>query len=163
VDADEFWKRSICHEAGHIVIAFNMGLTVDSVRLDKRLLATHISNLDAPEMIGDRQHIFLAGGIAGELSVFGDYDELGAYSDQEKIHNRGGAGILKYSTTARNILHENEACFSLLRQKLSQSWTAAASAAQFEDDPDTFEILSVIEIQEILQACRRICTGLIKL
>jgi hypothetical protein len=92
-------------------------------------------------MIGDPQYIFLAGGIAGELSVFGDYDELGAYRDQEKIHDREGAGIEKDSTTARNILHENVACFTLLRQKLSRSWTTAASAAQFEDDPDTFDPL----------------------
>jgi len=70
-------KRAACHEAGHIIVAFKLGIRVESVRVANGLLLTDVwaDDLDSTSRPKIDRYAFLAGGsLASNSSLGGDYD-----------------------------------------------------------------------------------------
>src|ERR1700752_2494620 len=94
----QFMKRASSHEAGHIIVAFKLGLRVECVRVQNGLPLTDVwaDDLDSTGRTAEDRYAFLAGGIAGEKVVLGDYDRKAMQDDQNKITQRGGGRIDDY-------------------------------------------------------------------
>jgi hypothetical protein len=151
----EFMKCAICHEAGHIVVAHNLGIAVQCVRVAGRLTITDVQmrDLDSPSRARLEKYIFLAGGIAGEQFVLGDYDREGMQDDQNKITQRGGGPIDDYLPKALSILETSKSCIDRIRQAMTLNWASARAEAQVSSDPDSYEVLSRVQLMHILQGC----------
>jgi hypothetical protein len=151
----EFMKRAICHEAGHIVVAHNYGIAVEGVKVAGGLTITdvHMGDPDSPSLGAREMYIFLAGGIAGEQYVLGSYDRAGMQNDQTKISEWGGGPIESYLRDALAIVGASKSSLNQIRKKLSSNWIIARAEAQFCSDPDSYPILSRVELQDILRSC----------
>ena len=154
-EMDEFMKRASCHEAGHIIVAFKLGIPVEAVRVENRLLLTDVwtDDLDSTARPAIDRYAFLAGGIAGEQFIFGDHDRVAMRDDQAKVTQRNGAAIDTYIPEARAILNANKSLFDRTTLDLTAQWIYARAEAQFSFDPDSYEILSRMEIDQMLQRC----------
>lgn len=143
-------KRAICHEAGHATTALHLGFCVQKIALCHGRLNT-LTDMDSPAQTPLNQHIVLAGGIAGEKMCLADseYDQDGAVSDQREISRRGGGNIGLYLQPASDIIRSNRTRFCELQKRLSLRWLKARAEAQWGSDPNSFELLSQEEIQEI--------------
>jgi hypothetical protein len=151
----QFMKRASSHEAGHIIVAFKLGLRVECVRVQNGLPLTDVwaDDLDATGRAAEDRYAFLAGGIAGEKVIFGDYDRKAMQDDQNKITQRGGGRIDDYLQGALSIVEASKSCVDRLRQTMTLNWVSAQAEAQFSSDPDSYEILSGVELMHILQNC----------
>jgi hypothetical protein len=151
----EFMKRAACHEAGHIIVAFKLGIRVESVRVANGLLLTDVwaDYLDSTSRPKIDRYAFLAGGIAGEQFIFGDYDRIAMRDDQAKVTQRNGAAIETYIPEALAIVTANESCLGRIRQQLTINWIAARAEAQLCSDSDSYPILSRVELDDILRSC----------
>jgi hypothetical protein len=141
-------KRAICHEAGHAVVALHLGFHVEKIDVSGGFPRV-ICGLDSPEKSKEERFILLAGGIASETLYYGDFDQEASRRDQSMICDRGGGAIESYVSQALGILRLNECCLRRLRERLSVAWVKAAAEAVFEPGPDSFEILSQAEIDDI--------------
>jgi hypothetical protein len=144
-------QRAICHEGGHAIIALHFGFSVQQIAIAHRRPYLLTSDLDSPQRTAQERYIFLAGGIASEISCYGHYDQEGMRLDQKMICERGGGPIENYVPDALKIIRSNEACLTRLRGELTARWVAAAAEAAFESDPDTFELISRQELKNIWQ------------
>jgi len=104
-EMDEFMKRASCHEAGHIIVAFKLGIRVEAVRMENGLLLTDVwkDDFDSTARPAIDRYAFLAGGIAGEQFIFGDYDRVAMRNDQAKVTQRNGVEIETYLPEALAI------------------------------------------------------------
>lgn len=154
-EMSEFMKRATCHEAGHIVVAFKLGIRVEGVRVANRLLVTDVraDDLDSASRPAIERYAFLAGGIAGEQFIFGGYDRVAMQDDQKKVTERNGTAIETYLPKALAILTASESCLCRVRKELSIKWMQAYAEAQFTSDSDTYPILSRTELDDILRSC----------
>lgn len=155
----EFMKRAACHEAGHIIVAFKLGIRVEGVREANGLLLTEVwaDDLDSTSRPAMKRYTFLAGGIAGEKFIFGDFDPQGMQDDQTKIAQRNGVGIEIYLFEALAIVSANKSCFDRIRKQLTNNWIAARAETQFcsdsDCDSDSYTILSRSDLDDILSVC----------
>jgi hypothetical protein len=143
-------KRAICHEAGHAITALYLGFYVQKIAVCKGLLITWV-DLDSPQKSLHERCIVLAGGIAAEQFLYKDkeYDREAARDDQRKISERGGGRIETYVQAAIDIIRSNEQPFGELQERLRCRWAVERAEAQWESDPDSFEVLSGQEIKKI--------------
>ena len=144
-------NRAMSHEAGHAVIGLHFGFEIAGIAVTNRLPLTSISDLDSPERTPEERYIFLAAGIASETLVFGDYDQGAMGSDQRRIYKRGGGIITEYLPDALEILRKNEGRLNRVRTQLALNWISARAEAQFSDNPDSYELLTKQELDEIWQ------------
>ena len=147
VNADT--KRAICHESGHAVIALHFGFDIERIAITHRWPSVVTSNLDSPQRTTQERYIFLAGGIASEIFIYGHYDQQGVRLDQNMICERGGGLIENYVPDALKIIRSNETRLTRLRKELTAKWVSAAAEAAFDSDPDTFELMSRPELEFI--------------
>jgi hypothetical protein len=47
----------------------------------------------------------------------------------------------------------SNSCFERIRTAMTLKWISARARAQFDSDPDSYEILSRTELDQILQGC----------
>lgn len=148
-------KRASCHEAGHIIVAFKLGIPVEAVRVENRLLLTDVwtDDLGSTARPAIDRYAFLAGGIAGEQFVFGDYDPIAMRNDQAKVTQRKGVEIETYLPEVLAIVSANKSCLGHVRRQLHLNWIAARAEAQFCSDSDSYTILSRSDIDDILRVC----------
>jgi hypothetical protein len=144
-------NRAMIHEAGHAVIGMHFGFDIAGIAVTNRLPHTSISDLDAPDKTPEQRYIFLAAGIASETLSLGDYDQQAIGSDQGFIYGRGGDVITHYLPAALEILRANESRLNRLKNQLALKWISARAEAQFSSDPDSYELLSRQELDEIWQ------------
>jgi hypothetical protein len=144
-------NRAMSHEAGHAVIGMHFGFDVAGIAVTNRLPHTSISDLDAPDGTPEQRYIFLAAGIASETLFFGDYDRQAIGSDQRFINERGGGVITDYVPAALEILRANKGRLKRIKDQLALRWISARAEAQFSSDPDSYELLSRQELDEIWQ------------
>ena len=149
-------KRAACHEAGRIVMAFELAIRIKSVRVVDGVLFTDVmeDDLDSASRPAMERYAFLAGGIAAEKFKLGDYDRGAMGNDQEKVTQRNGAAIEIYIPDALRILATKEACLDRIRKQLTTKWIEARAAAQFDPDPDSYLIMSTTELDKILRYCK---------
>jgi hypothetical protein len=141
-------KRAICHEAGHTVVAMHLSFRVERIEVSERLPRV-ICDLPVQRTQRDRC-VFLAGGIAGELSCgYASYHPLACRRDQSQISEIGGGSIEVYLPEALDILRSEKTFFCELRKKMTHAWLEAEAASTFGSDSDSFEILSGGEIAGI--------------
>jgi hypothetical protein len=144
-------KRAICHESGHVIVALHLCFHVERIAIAHGRPHLLTSNLDSPQRTAQERYIFLAGGIASEISIFGDYDYAGVRLDQNMLSERGGGPIENYVPDALKIIQSNENRLSRLRKELTARWIAAAAEAAFDSDPDTFELMSCSDVERTWQ------------
>jgi len=154
-EMDEFMKRASCHEAGHIIVAFKLGIPVEAVRVENRLILTDVwkDDLDSTARPAIDRYAFLAGGIAGEQLVFGDYDPVAMRNDQAKVTQRNGVEIETYLPDALAIVSAGKFCLDHVRRQLYLNWITARAEAQFCSDSDSYTVLSRSDLDDILRAC----------
>jgi hypothetical protein len=145
-----FVKRAISHEAGHIIVAWYFGITVECVRVTKGMPNTVVRDLDSPQVMASERFIYLAGGIAGEQFTFGDYETTAMGGDQREIYERKGEQIASYLPYALRIIESQNPNYQRVREQLSLGWITAQNEAKFEDDTDSFDLLSRSELEQIL-------------
>jgi len=143
-----YLKRAICHEAGHVVVALNLGFHVENILVSQRRPSVRI---DLDSRTAPESYIVLAGGIAGEKFVMphAGYDELGAQDDQRKISERGGGPIEAYLPDALHFVRSNQMVFEDLRRQLTP--LLLGFEAQYEESS---ELLSHEEIERIWRSSR---------
>jgi hypothetical protein len=144
-------NRAMNHEAGHVVIGLHFGFNIVEIALTNRLPHTSICDLDSEDKTPEHRYIFLAGGIASESLVFGDYDQGAMGSDQRLIYERGGGVITDYVPAAIEVLRANQGRLNRLNHQLALKWICARAEAQFSSQPDSYELLSRQELDEIWQ------------
>lgn len=142
-------NHAMSHEAGHAVIALYFGFDIAGIAVTNRLPHTSISDLDSPERTPEQRYIFLAAGIASEYLSFGNYDEEAMGSDQRFIHERGGGIITGYLPDALDILRANEGRLNRIKNQLALKWVSGRAEAQFSEHPDSYELLTRQELDEI--------------
>jgi hypothetical protein len=142
-------NRAMSHEAGHAVIALHFGFDIAGIGVANRLPYTSISDLDSPERTPEQRYIFLAAGIASEYLAFGDYDEGAMGSDQKFIQEWGGGIITDYLPDALDILRANESRLNRIKNQLALKWVSGRAEAQFSETPDSYELLTRQELDEI--------------
>ena len=154
-EMNEFMKRATCHEAGHIVVALKLGIPVEAVRVGHRLILMHVSenDFDSTARPAIDRYAFLAGGIAAEQFIFGDYDRSAMRDDQTKVTQRNGVAVETYLPEALAIVSANKYCLDHVRRQLHLNWIAARAEAQFCSDSDSYTILSRSDLDDILRAC----------
>lgn len=119
--------------------------------MTNRLPHTSISDLDSPEHTPERRYVFLTGGIASEYLSFGNYDEEAMRADQRLIYERGGGIITDYLPDAPEILRASEGRLNRIKNQLALKSISARAEAQFSSDPDSYELLSRQELDQIWQ------------
>jgi hypothetical protein len=144
-------SRAMSHEAGHTVIGLHLGFDIAGIAVTNRLPHTSISDLDSAEKTPKQRYIILTGGIAGESLLFGDYDQEAMGSDQRLMYERGGGVITDYLPDALEILRANEGRLNRIKDELALKWIIARAEAQFSADPDSYELLSRQELDQIWQ------------
>lgn len=144
-------KRAMCHEAGHAVVGLYFGFDIEGIAVTNRLPHTSISDSDLSERAPEQRFIFLAAGIASEYLSFGNYDGQAMGSDQRLIYESGGGLITEYLPAAMDLLRANETHLNRIKDKLALKWISARAEAQFSSDPDSYELLSRHELDEIWQ------------
>ena len=148
-------ERAICHEAGHAVAALHLSVYVEQIKVTDGRPNSKI-DLDSMQKTLEERCIVLAGGIAGEKFFYGDYDKEASQSDQNMISERGGGDIREYLVEALKIMSHREICLREFKQQLRAGWVKGAAEAQWESNPDSFDLLSRDEIQRIWNdACRK--------
>lgn len=141
--------RAMRHEAGHYVVGRHLGFCIQHIGLKNRLPATLAErNSDLGQSVLE-WCTFMAGGIASENIYFGKYDPLGAASDQRSIHSIKGGSIEEYLPEALRILKINQRRLDSISSRLESASAIARIEAQFASDPDTYEILSNQELDQI--------------
>ena len=93
-------ERAFCHEAGHVVVARYFGISVDSVKMVGGYPVTYVYISELNQLPASQQYAYLAGGVAAEQFVYGDYDTLGMGGDQAEITRRHGGAIGLYPLPA---------------------------------------------------------------
>ena len=144
-------NRAMIHEAGHAVVGMHYGFNIAGIAITNRLPHTSISDFDAPEKTADQRYIFLAAGIASETLATGHYDQQAMGADQKLIYERGGSVITDYLAAAQEILRANEGRLNRVMNQLSLNSITARVEAQFSSDPDSYELLSRQELDELWQ------------
>ena len=71
--------------------------------------------------------------------------------DQRFIHERGGGVITDYLPDALAILRAHGTRLNRLKDELALKWVSARAEAQFSDDPDSYELLTRQELEELWQ------------
>ena len=142
-------NRAMVHEAGHAIIATQLGFEIIRIAVNVRMPQLQIANFDSPERTPAERYLVLVGGIASESLVLHGYDQQAMGADQKLIQERGGAQIDKYLPDGMKILTANQDRLDLLIEKLHLRWITARAEAQFTSDPDSFELLSGKEVEEI--------------
>lgn len=135
-------KRAMIHEAGHAVIGMHFGFDIAGIAVINRLPLTSVSDFDAPDRTPEQRYVFLAAGTASETFSFGDYDPQAMGSDQRFIYERGGGVITDYLPDALEILRANEGRLNRIQHQLALKWISTRAEAQFNSDPDSYELLS---------------------
>jgi hypothetical protein len=144
-------NRAMSHEAGHAVVGLHFGFEIEGIAVTNRLPLTSISDLDSPERTPGERYMFLAAGIASEYLSFGNYDAEAMGPDQRFIHERGGGVITDYLPDALAILRAHGTRLNRLKDELALKWVSARAEAQFSDDPDSYELLTRQELEELWQ------------
>ena len=148
-------EHAICHEAGHAVVALHLGFHVEKIEMTDGRPNSKI-DLDSMQKTLAGRYIVLAGGIAGEKFFYGDYNKEASRNDQNMISERGGGDIKEYLVEALKIISHREICLREFKQQLRAGWVKGAAEAQWESNPDSFDLLSRDEIQRIWNdACRK--------
>lgn len=122
-------ERAICHEAGHVVVARYFGISVDSVRMVGGYPVTYVYISELNQLPASQQYAYLAGGVAAEQFVYGDYDTLGMGGDQAEITRRHGGAIGLYLPDALTIIRSNSRWFQNLRTRIKLQWAVASTEA----------------------------------
>ena len=142
-------KRAMSHEAGHAVIGLYFGFDIEGIVVTNRLPHISTSDFDSPQRAPEQGFISLAAGIASEYLSFGNYDGEAMGADQRMIYERGGGAITEYLPAAMDILRANETRLHRIKDELALKWISARAEAQFSSDPDSYELLSRQELDEI--------------
>jgi len=142
-------NRAVIHEAGHAILALHFGFNVEQIEVKDGLTRIVISDFDNPGRTATEKCLVLAGGISNESRMIGNYDPGAIGSDQEQIKLRGGGNIVDYLTEAEKVLNAYKPSLDLLVERLSVRWVTARAEAQFSGDPDSYELLSGSELEEI--------------
>jgi hypothetical protein len=135
------------------VVALYLGFYIEKIEVSQGLPRV-ICALDSVQETHDERYIFLAGGIASEKLLYGDYDREASRRDQSMSTERGGGTIDTYLPQALNILRLNENCLLRFRERLTLAWVQEAAASAFEADTDSFELLPRAEIEHIWKTCQ---------
>jgi hypothetical protein len=142
--------RALCHEAGHAVVALHLGFYVERIAVSKGMRKTEIDLQDESQTISPlKRYIVLSGGIAGELSMYPKSAPNTAGSDQREISLRKGGPIKNYLPEALEIVSSNKKRFDGLLRQLIIRWVECRVNASWDNEPDSFELLSQSEIQRI--------------
>jgi hypothetical protein len=141
--------RAVAHEAGHVIVALDLGFYVERIEVANGFARVIISNFDGTERTSEERYLVLTGGIANEIRLFGNYDQDAIGADQREIQARGGGPITDYVSRALKILNTQEVTLDLLLKQLSLDWIAARVEAQFSSDPDTFEVMDASRLEQI--------------
>jgi hypothetical protein len=148
-------EHAICHEAGHAVAALHLGFHVERIAMTDGRPNSKIE-IDSKQKTLEECCVVLAGGIAGEKFFYGDYNKEASQSDQNMISERGGGDIKEYLVEALKIMSHREICLREFKQQLKVGWVKGAAEAQWESNPDCFDLLSHDKIQRIWKdACRK--------
>ena len=89
-------NRAMVHEAGHAIIATQLGFEIIRIAVNVRMPQLQIANFDSPERTPAERYLVSVGGIASESLVLHGYDQQAMEADQKLIQERGGAQIDKY-------------------------------------------------------------------
>ncbi|MGA3035718.1 MAG: hypothetical protein ABSD70_20730 [Terracidiphilus sp.] len=154
-------SRGLIHEAGHAVIGLHFGFDIDGIEMKDRFLSVMITDLDSPERTQQERYIFLTGGIASESLSFGNYDVGAVGDDQKKINVRGGGPVEDYVVDALEILRTNKVRLDQIKNELCLKGITAPLEAGYNDDPDSYVLLSRQELYRIWAGCQgpKIQTG----
>jgi hypothetical protein len=145
-------ERWICHEAGHITVALKLGFRVESVEIFQGKPRT-MCELSAADRTDDERYVFLAGGVAGELSVFREYDRTARGSDQALITEFGGGSIDAYLPQASEILNSTQNFHGELKKRIKLRILERSLEGMILGSSNTFPILARATIEDLWNAC----------
>ena len=144
-------QRPSSHEAGHTLVGLFLGFQIEGIEAFEGRLRT-MCHLDAEDRTHQERFIFLAGGIAGEKSVLGNYDPGGCKDDQQKITERGGKSIETYLPEATKIIESNHECFLELKRKITIRVIEESMGAAISGGKNSFKLLTGDTVRQIWQA-----------
>jgi hypothetical protein len=132
-------ERAIWHEAGHPVVALNLGLRAADIWYKN-------GNFECTHAQCSGQHIciVLAAGAASEKLRFNGYSTKGSSADAERIIELGGS-IDEYLPEALELLAAYRRELELMAEELGKNWCQSA----FSGRPNPFKLMSTEEIEGI--------------
>lgn len=143
----------ICHEAGHVTTALHVGFRVEGIEIFQGKPRT-MCDLYAVERTNEERYVFLAGGIAGEVSDFRNYDRGGCGDDQARISELGGSSIETYLPAASKVINAHKGSFDEMKKKITIRMLERRMEGMLVGSSNTFKVLPPCEIQRIWNTFR---------
>lgn len=147
------FRRPSAHEAGHTVVALFHGFKVARIESFQGVFRVR-AELDAADKTDDQRFLFLAGGVAGETLVFGDYEPGPSKNDQDLTTQHGGGSIDTYRPGAERVIEANQKCFQELRDKIAKRAIQKTMEMQISGGSNSFVLMTGEEVQQVWVRCQ---------
>jgi len=102
---EEQWGRAFVHESGHALMDILQGIACHGIYFEKGVEKfCNLTDLPNPTDFSKKHYLYMVGGSAAELIIYGSQDEAGAKRDRLDFQNQGAPSLEEAIDEAHKIL-----------------------------------------------------------